>query len=88
LWILALLVLLSIFVAVFGRFETFARRPGVATPPAGRSLAGAIAICVGLAALSIGGIGATGLAGIRAWPVLLTLAGGILVAAVEIPRLR
>lgn len=88
LWIFSLLVLLSAFVSVFGRFETFARRGGEPPPSAWRSIAGAIAICAGLAALAIGGIGAPGGLGIRAWPVLLTLAGAILVAAVRLPRFR
>ena len=88
LWILSLLILLSVFVSIFGRFETFAQRPGEPPPSAWRSIAGAVAICAGLAALAIGGIGSTGLLGIRAWPVLLTLAGGILVAAVRLPGFR
>ena len=88
LWIFSLLILLSVFVSVFGRFETFARQRGEPPPSAWRSLAGALAICAGLAALAIGGIGAPGPLGIRAWPVLLTLAGAILVAAVRLPRFR
>jgi hypothetical protein len=88
LWILSLLIVLSSFVSIFGRFETFASRRGGPPPSAWRSIAGAVAICAGLAALAIGGIGTTGLLGIRAWPVLLTLAGGILVAAVRLPGFR
>jgi hypothetical protein len=88
LWVLALLILLSLFVSIFVRFESLAKRSGEPPPSAWRSIAGAVAICAGLAALAIGGIGTTGLSGIRAWPVLLTLAGGILVAAVRLPRIR
>jgi hypothetical protein len=88
LWVACLLVVLWPFVSIFGRFESSAQHRGESPPPAWRSLAGAIAICAGLAALAIGGIGSTGLIGIRVWPVLLTLAGAILVAAVRLPRLR
>jgi hypothetical protein len=88
LWVLSLLIILSVFVSIFGRFETFAQRRGEPPPAAWRSIAGAVAICAGLAALAIGGIGETGLQGIWAWPVLLTLAGGILVAAVRLPAFR
>jgi peptidoglycan/LPS O-acetylase OafA/YrhL len=88
LWVLCLCMVLSMFVSIFGRFETFAKRLGEPPPSAWRSIAGAVAICAGLAALATGGIGTTGLVGIRVWPVLLTLAGAILVAAVRLPRPR
>jgi fucose 4-O-acetylase-like acetyltransferase len=78
-WVLLLAVGLAGFVAVFGRVET--RRPRSApSPPAWRSIAGALALCVGLATLSAGGIGGEGGFGIRSGPVLLTLVGALLAA--------
>lgn len=78
-WLLLLAAALAAVVALFGRVET-RRRPATA-PPARRSVAGAIALCVGLVALSAGGIGGDGALGIRAGPVLLTLFGMLLVVA-------
>jgi peptidoglycan/LPS O-acetylase OafA/YrhL len=78
-WLLVLVTGLAGFVAVFGPVE--AKRAGTATAPAWRSVAGAIALCVGLVALSAGGIGGGGGLGIRAGPVLLALSGTLLVAA-------
>jgi hypothetical protein len=79
-WILLLAVVLAGFVAVFGRFEARGLRAAEA-PSAWRSIAGAIALCVGLATLSAGGIGGDDVLGIRAGPVLLAL-GGTLLATV------
>jgi fucose 4-O-acetylase-like acetyltransferase len=87
LWILALLLVLSAFVSVLGGFEASVRRRASAAPPAWRSVAGALALCAGLAALAIGGIEAPGRPALRGWPLALTLAGAILVAAVRLPRL-
>jgi hypothetical protein len=78
-WLLLLAAGLAGFVAVFGRVET--RRPrSVAAPSAYRSISGAIALCVGLATLSAGGIGGEGGLGVRPGPVLLTLTGALLAA--------
>jgi hypothetical protein len=71
---------LAVVVAIFGRVETRRRELGAA-PPAWRSIAGAIALCVGLATLSSGGIGDEGELGVRPAPVLLALAGTLLAAA-------
>jgi len=75
LWIFTCAVVLSLFVAVFGRFEQSDRGAGAAPLPAWQALAGATSVCVGLAALALGGIGAPGPTGIRIWIVLLTLVG-------------
>jgi hypothetical protein len=74
-WILTCAALLSVFVVLFGRFEQSARGGRAAALPTWRALVGAIGVCVGLAALALGGIGAPGPLGIRIWIVLLTLAG-------------
>jgi peptidoglycan/LPS O-acetylase OafA/YrhL len=79
-WLVLLAAGLAGFVAVFARVETRRPRSGDA-PPAWRSIAGAIALCVGLATLSAGGIGGEGGLGVRAGPVLLTFTGTLLVAA-------
>jgi fucose 4-O-acetylase-like acetyltransferase len=79
-WVVLLAASLAGFVAVFARVESRRPRSGEA-PPAWRSVAGAIALCVGLATLSAGGIGGEGGLGVRPGPVLLTLAGVLLVVA-------
>jgi hypothetical protein len=77
-WVTVLLIGLAGFVGVFGRVE--ARRVGrAAVLPAWRSIAGAIALCVGLVALAAEGIGADNPVGVRLWPVLLALSGMLLV---------
>jgi hypothetical protein len=80
LWIALLFAALLPFVAVFGRFEERARARDYAPPPAWQSVTGALAVCGGLTALALGGIGAPGLLGIRLWIVALTFAGSALVA--------
>ncbi len=75
LWIAACAVVLVGFVAVFGRFEDAARRGAGGEAPAWRSVLGASIVCLGLAALALGGIGAPGALGVRVWIVLLTMAG-------------
>ncbi|HKK07369.1 MAG TPA: acyltransferase, partial [Gemmatimonadota bacterium] len=85
-WILVLFVGLSLFVAVFGVVE-LQPRPPAAAPRAWRSVAGALAVCVGLVALAQAGIGADNAVGFRLVPVLVTLAGAVLVAATRIPGL-
>jgi hypothetical protein len=82
LWIALLLVALLPFVAGFGRFEQQARGRADAPPPAWHSVAGALAVCGGLTALALGGIGAPGPLGIRVWTVGVTFAGAALVAGV------
>jgi hypothetical protein len=82
LWIALLLVALLPFVAGFGRFEQQARGRADAPPPAWHSVAGALAVCGGLTALALGGIGAPGALGIRVWTVGVTFAGAALVAGV------
>jgi len=79
-WLLLLAAGLAGFVAIFGPVETRRSRSDVA-PPAWRSIAGAIALCVGLATLSAGGIGGEGELGVRPGPVLLAFAGTLLAAA-------
>lgn len=79
-WLLLLTGGLAAFVAVFGRVEARRIRPERA-PPAWRSVAGAVALSVGLVVLSAGGIGGDNVLGVRAAPVLLALSGTLLVAA-------
>jgi hypothetical protein len=86
LWILVLLAILLPFVAAFGRFEQQARAQADTPPPAWQSVAGAVAVCGGLTALALGGIGAPGSLGIRLWIVALTFAGSALVAGRWLPR--
>ena len=85
LWLVALLALLAVFVAIFGRFEQRARGAG-APPPAGQSVAGALAVCFGLSVLALGGLGGPGPLGIRGGIVLATLAGAALACGVRIGR--
>jgi fucose 4-O-acetylase-like acetyltransferase len=84
LWILTLLAMLSPFVLLLGRFEA-SWRPSATVPATWRSLAGAVAVCAGLAALAISGIGAPASA---FWRVLPTLAGALLLGAVQLPSRR
>jgi peptidoglycan/LPS O-acetylase OafA/YrhL len=79
LWLLALAGGLGALVALLGWAEGLPRRP-VAAPPAWRSAAGAICVCVGLVALAAGGIGGENALGLRLGPILLTLGGALLVA--------
>ena len=88
LWIAGLLGVLALFVAIFGRFEQLARVRGAAAPPAWQSVAGAVAVCGGLAVLAVGGIGAPGVLGIRVGIVLLTFGGFALVTGFPRPRMR
>ena len=88
LWIALLFLILLVFVAGFGRFEQLARARSASLPPAWQSVAGAIAVCGGLAVLALGGIGAPGLLGIRTGALLLSFAGAALVAGVRLPGPR
>jgi len=78
-WLLILGLVLAGFVAVLGRFET-QPSPRARPTPAWRSVAGAVALCVGLLALAAGGIGGETDLGVRLAPVFLSLAGVLLVA--------
>ncbi len=84
-WLLGLLAGLAVFVAVFGRVEARVTPPSGPPPAPWRSVGGALALCVGLTALGVGGIGAPNPLGLRLWAVLVTLAGAVLVAAVRLP---
>jgi hypothetical protein len=77
-WVVVLLIGLNGFVAVFGRTEG-RRPPADALLPAWRSVAGAVALCVGLVALAADGIGADSALGVRLLPMLLSLGGTALV---------
>jgi len=79
-WVATLTVCLAGFVAVFGRVEA-GRTSSPHSPPAWRSVLGAVALCVGLVLLSAGGIGGEDVLSVRPIPVLLTLTGVLVVAA-------
>jgi hypothetical protein len=80
LWIGLLFAILLPLVAALGRFEQEARTREGAPPPAWQSVLGAVAVCAGLTALSIGGIEAPGVLGIRVVIVMVTFVGALLVA--------
>ena len=84
-WILTLLVVLAVFVAIFGRFEQLGRTKAGAAPPAWQSVASAAAVCTELAALAMAGIEAPGGLGIRFGMLLVTVARAAFVAG---PRPR
>jgi fucose 4-O-acetylase-like acetyltransferase len=85
-WIALLACALSVFVALFGRFEQTARA-GAATPLAAwRGIIGAAGVCVGLTVLALNGIGAEGVLGIRIGSVLIALAGAALILAAPLRR--
>jgi fucose 4-O-acetylase-like acetyltransferase len=86
-WVLLLATGLAGFVAIFGRVEARRSRSDAA-PRAWRSIAGAIALCVGLATLSAGGVGDEGELGIRPAPVMLAFAGTLLATVRGGPRRR
>ena len=87
-WVLVLLVALGLFVAAFGRVESRPPPHPERPPAAWRSVAGAVAVCVGLVALGVGGVGAETPLGFRLWAVLVALVGALLVAAVRLPWAR
>jgi hypothetical protein len=85
-WIALLACALSVFVALFGRFEQTARA-GAATPLAAwRGIIGAAGVCGGLTVLALNGIGAEGVLGIRIGSVLIALAGAALILAAPLRR--
>jgi len=79
LWIALLAALLLPAMALFGRFEQASRLGAAASPPAWRSILGAVAVSGALATLALVGIHAAGVTGIRNGIVLLALAGIALV---------
>ena len=80
LWLLTLAAGLGIFLGFFARFEQRSRREAAEAPPAWRSVAGAAAVCAGVALLALGGIGGgDGPLGLRIGVLLLTFAGIALV---------
>jgi hypothetical protein len=85
-WIAILAAVLSIFIAIFGRFEQTARGGAGAPLPAWRAIAGAIGVCSGLAVLALNGIGSEGLLGIRIGTVIIALAGAALVLGSPLRR--
>jgi hypothetical protein len=74
---------LSLFVLLFGRFEN-AGRASAEPPATWRSVVGALAVCAGLAALAIGGIGAPSWPGLRIRAVLATVAGALLLGVLRL----
>lgn len=70
---------LALFVPVVGRFEQTARKGAAASVPAWRAIAGALAVCLGVAMLALGGIGADDALGLRVVPVGLVLGGAALI---------
>jgi peptidoglycan/LPS O-acetylase OafA/YrhL len=86
-WILMLLVALALFTTIFGRFEQLGRSQAATGRPAYQSVAGAVAVCTGLAVLALVGIATAAGPAIRGWVVLLTFAGAALIAG-PLPRSR
>jgi hypothetical protein len=87
LWIVPLLAVLSGFVATLGRFEQLGRADPSAARAAWISIAGAVSVCGGMAALALGGIGASNVLGIRGGVLLLTFVG-VFLAAGRLPGVR
>jgi hypothetical protein len=85
-WILASAGLLLPLVAIFGRFEQSARVARRGEPGAWQAVVGATAVCIGIAVLALGGIGAPGLLGIRIGVLGLILAGAILATSGSLRR--
>ena len=86
LWIAILAAFLSIFIALFGRFEQTARKGDGTSLSAWRAIAGALGVCSGLAILALNGIGTEGPLGIRIGTVALVLAGAALVLGPPLRR--
>lgn len=86
LWFAACAALLVPFALAFGRFEQGSRAEAASALPAWQALAGAVAVCGGLAVLALGGIGAPGPIGIRVWTVLVVLAGARLATGPPLRR--
>jgi len=86
LWIALLACALSLFVALFGRFEQGARAGSAAPLATWRGIVGAVGVCGGLAVLALNGIGADNALGIRIGSVSIALAGAALILATARPR--
>jgi hypothetical protein len=81
-WMAALAAGLTLFLAVFGRFERLSEPKGPVQLPVWRVVSGSLLVCVSLALIAIGGIGGIsgeGFLGIRLWFVLAALLGAGLV---------
>ena len=81
-WMAALAVLLTLFLAVFGRFERLSEPKVPVDLPIWRVVLGSILVCGALALIAVGGIGGVGgegPLGIRIWPVASALVGAALV---------
>jgi hypothetical protein len=79
LWIGLLAALLLPVITVFGRLEQTSRKGAAASPPAWRSITGAVAASAALATLARHGIWDAGTTGVRAEVILLALIGVALV---------
>jgi hypothetical protein len=88
LWFAFLFAILLGFVAIFGRFEARARVREGSPPAAWQSVAGAAALCFGVAALALGGIAGAGASGVRVGILALTFAGALLTTGVRAPWAR
>jgi hypothetical protein len=86
LWLALLAAVLAPLVAVFGRFEQRAHRADLPPPFAVQSVLGALAVCLGLAGLALGGIAAPGMLGVRTGTLLLTFAGAALACGIRVGR--
>jgi hypothetical protein len=76
-WMILLAVALVPFVLVFARFERPKERDA-ASPAAWRLVAGAVAVCLGLALLAMGGVAGEGVLGLRIGALSLPFAGAAL----------
>jgi hypothetical protein len=77
-WMAALAVVLTLFLAVFGRFERLGEPKAPIDLPLWRVVAGSVLVCGALALIAVGGIGGVpgqGLLGLRVWLVLAALTG-------------
>jgi fucose 4-O-acetylase-like acetyltransferase len=86
LWIAALVVLVGVAIAAFGRFEMGSSGRSVAAPAAWRSVAGAVTLCAGLVWIASVGIGAANPLGFHVGPVAVTLMGALLIVGRDVRR--
>ncbi len=84
LWTAVLVLVLAVFVGVFGRFEQVSRTGSGDALPVWRVVGGAAGVGFGLAVLALNGIGSDGFLGIRIEAVLAALLGAALILG---PRL-
>jgi peptidoglycan/LPS O-acetylase OafA/YrhL len=79
-WIAAMLAVLGLLVALFGRFEQGTRRAGAPAPrSAPVQVVGTLALCLGVAVLAGLGMGRDGFPWLRVAPLATALAGAALV---------